>query len=141
MLKKSLFLFLLVTLFGQSVYALDENAIGQYMTVANKPKPEQVDLLSQKIQVRFPQNIQTIGDACNNLLKISGYSLIDVQHQNDALKTTLTKQLPLIDRDFGPMSLKDGLTTLVGSAFYLVSDPVNRTINFKLKPQYANENK
>ena len=141
MLKKSLFLFLLVTLFGQSVYALDENAIGQYMTVVNKPKPEQINLLQPTIQVRFPKSVQTVGDAVSILLKISGYSLIDVKHQSDALKNTLTKPLPLIDRDFGPMSLKDGLTTLAGPAFYLVSDLINRTINFKLKPHYLNENK
>jgi conjugative transfer region protein (TIGR03748 family) len=132
-LKKSLFLFSLILLFGQSAFALNENAIGQYMTVINKPKPEQVNLLRQTIQVRFPQNVQTIGDACHYLLKISGYSLIDNKYQSDALKTTLTKPLPLIDRDFGPMRLKVALTTLAGSAFYLDSDPINRTVNFKLK--------
>jgi conjugative transfer region protein (TIGR03748 family) len=126
-------------LFGQSAFALDENAIGQYMTVINKPKPEQINLLQQTIQVRFPQNVQTIGDACNYLLKISGYSLIDNKHQNDALKITLTKPLPLIDRDFGPMSLKDALTTLAGSAFYLDSNPINRTVNFKLKGNHNHE--
>ena len=52
------------------------------------------------------------------------------------LKTTLAKPLPAIDRDFGPMSLKDGLTTLVGSAFYLVQDPLNRMVDFRVKPQY-----
>jgi len=133
MLKKSLFLFSLILLFGQPVFADDITAIGKYITVFNKPKPEQVDLLHQTIQVRFPQNVMTIGDACNDLLKISGYSFVDINKRNESLKITLSKPLPLIDRDFGPMSLKDALTTLMGPAFTLTSDPVSRTVNFKLK--------
>ncbi len=120
---------------SQSVYA-EDSIIGQYMTVNHKPQSEQVDLLSQAIQVRFPQSIQTIGDAINYLLKISGYSLVDVNQRSDGLKITLTKPLPLIDRDYGPMRLKEALTTLSGPAFYLVSDPINRTVNFKLKSKF-----
>jgi hypothetical protein len=34
------------------------------------------------------------------------------------------------------MTLSDGLTTLSGPAFELIHDPVNRTVDFKLKPAY-----
>ncbi len=114
---------------------------GRYLTAINKPTPAQTNLLSQTMQVRFPQNIQTIGDAMNYLLKFSGYSLIDNNKMSSNLKNTLSKPLPTVDRDFGPMSLKDGLITLIGPAFSLSHDPLNRTVNFDLKPQFKKEKK
>ena len=114
---------------------------GRYLTAINKPTLAQTDLLSQTMQVRFPQNIQTIGDAMNYLLKFSGYSLVDKNKMSSDLKNTLSKPLPTVDRDFGPMSLKDGLITLIGPAFSLVHDPLNRTINFDLKSQFKREKK
>lgn len=114
---------------------------GRYLTAINKPTLAQTDLLSQIMQVRFPQNVQTIGDAMNYLLKFSGYSLIEDNKRSSELKNTLSKPLPTVDRDFGPMSLKDGLTTLIGPAFSLVHDPLNRTIDFHLKPEFKKEKK
>jgi type IV pili sensor histidine kinase/response regulator len=111
--------------------------IGRYLTIENKPQTFQVDLLSQIIQVRFPQNIQTVGEAMNYLLRLSGYSLIPANHRSEPLKIMLNKPLPIIDRDFGPMSLKDALITLAGPAFYLTEDPVNRSVDFRLRSSYA----
>ncbi len=108
--------------------------VGRYLSVDNKPSSAQVNLLSQIFQVRFPEEVQTIGDAMNYLLRYSGYSLVDDARQSVAMKNTLRKPLPLVDRNFGPMSLKDGLITLAGPAFTLMQDPLNREINFKLKP-------
>ncbi|MEE9358616.1 hypothetical protein [Candidatus Vondammii sp. HM_W22] len=39
--------------------------------------------------------------------------------------------LPAVHRSLGPMTLRDALETLVGSAFYLVQDPVHRLIAFE----------
>ncbi len=115
--------------------------IGRYVTVSNAPKISQVNLLSQVIEVRFPQNIQTIGSAMNYLLHFSGYSLVTSSLINRAFKKTLNKPLPLIDRQFGPMSLKNALTTLSGPAFDLIDDPVNREVNFSLNAKFLNRNK
>jgi conjugative transfer region protein (TIGR03748 family) len=109
---------------------------GRYLTVENKPLSSQIHLLSQTIQVHFPQNIQTVGDAMNYLLHISGYSLVSENNMCPALKITLSKPLPIIDRSLGPLSLKDGLTTLAGPVFALIQDPINRTVNFDLTPEY-----
>ncbi len=127
---------LLLTLSNHVFASTSNMQIGRYLTVENKPSISQVDLLSQTIQVRFPQAIQTVGDAMNDVLRLSGYSLILTDQMSHALKITLTKPLPAIYRDFGPMPLKDALTTLAGPAFYLVQDPLNRRVNFKIKPQY-----
>src|SRR5437016_1484115 len=76
--------------------------VGRYLTVFNKSTIPQVDLLSQIVQVHFPQNIQTVGDAMNYLLQWSGYSLVIEANRSKALKIILAKPLPLIDRELGP---------------------------------------
>lgn len=121
--------------FASPIFAHDSKMmIGHYLSLENKPTEAQINLLSQIIQVRFPQEVQSIGDAMIYMLRYSGYSLIDEGKQSPALKNTLRKPLPIIDRNFGPMSLKDALTTLAGPAFTLVHDPLNREVDFKLKP-------
>src|SRR3990167_2328344 len=115
----------------------DSSRVGRYLTVSNKPKPSQIDLLSQIVQVRFPQNVQTVGESVAYILRFSGYSLVAEDDMQIALKETLAKPLPLVDRELGPMSLKDGLMILIGTAFSMSHDPVHRTVNFKLKSQYA----
>lgn len=64
------------------------------------------------------------------------YSLIPESRMSTALKKTLSKPLSLVDREFGPMELRVALTTLVGSAYSLEEDPVNRMLNFHLKSTY-----
>ncbi len=115
----------------------DTTRVGRYMTVDNKPSAAQLDLLSQEFQVRFPTSVKTIGDAMEYLLKQSGYSLAPETQQSSELKTTLTKSLPAIDHDFGPMTLKEGLSTLAGPVFVLANDPLNRTVNFNTKFCYS----
>lgn len=138
-MKKSIIVLSGLLFITSACFARESNdvQIGRYTTVTAIPKKAQQDLLSQTVQVRFPQNVQTIGDAMNYLLRFSGYSLIPEAKQSQSLKLTLSKPLPAIDRDFGPMVLKDALITLAGSAFSLEQDPLNRQINFKLKPEYA----
>ncbi len=117
--------------------AANQTQISRYITVSNKPVISQINLLSQTVQIRFPESIQTVGDAMKYLLKFSGYSLIAEDKMQPAFKTTLLKPLPIIDRAIGPESTTDALITLAGPAFFLVNDPVNRTVNFKLKKFYV----
>jgi type IV pili sensor histidine kinase/response regulator len=128
---------LLGMLLHQACFA-DDNVtqIHRYMTIENKPKFSQINLLSQLIQVHFTRNIQTVGDAMNYILKFSGYSLIPKAEHNEALKIILNKPLPIVDRELGPVPLNDALTTLVGPAFSLTQNPINRTVNFVVKPEY-----
>ncbi len=114
----------------------DVTQVGSYLTVTNKASFAQTHLLSQSIQLRFTRNIQTVGDAIHTLLQLSGYTLVPKSQQSTALKIMLSNPLPVIDRELGPIKLRDGLTILAGPAFYLAEDPVNRTVNFKLRPGY-----
>ncbi len=136
---KKLFYLIFLLFASIAVMASDRNIeMGRYLSVSSKPLHEQENLLAQVFQVHFPQGVQTVGDAMHYLLKNSGYSLVNEAHQSEALKNTLKKPLPLIDRHFGPMTLKDALVTLVGPAFYLVNDPLNREVNFKVKQNQVN---
>lgn len=108
--------------------------VGRYLTLENKARLSQIELLSQTIQLRFPQNIQTIHEAMTYLLRFSGYDLVPINHMNKEIQITLSKSLPLVDRDLGPIPLKDALTILAGPAFVLMQDPINRTVDFRLKP-------
>jgi conjugative transfer region protein (TIGR03748 family) len=130
----TILVFAFTTAFAHSA---QEVPISRYTTASLKPKNYQVDLLSQTIQVHFPQGVQTIGGAMNYLLRLSGYSLVSENQRGSALKITLQKPLPVVDRNFGPMTLKDALTTLAGPAFYLIQNSLTREVNFLVKPAYA----
>lgn len=136
--RSSLTLLGLLLAFG--AYAKTDNTqISRYSTVANKPTAAQRDLLSQTIQMRFPESVTTVGEAMQYLLRYSGYSLADEKTQPEALKTTLKKPLPLVDRSLQPMSLNDALTILAGPAFALQQDALNREVNFQVKPAFAHK--
>jgi len=83
-LKKSLFLFLLIVLFGQSAFADDIDAIGKYMTVANKPN----DVISSQpfITVDY-ENHQTALQVGDSLviwkIMTADYQDRTVKFQND----------------------------------------------------------
>jgi len=133
--------FLSTILFGLLLnnicFASDSTLVNKYLTVSNKPKKEQVNVLEEIIQIRFPQNVKTVGSAINYILRFSGYSLIADKKINPALQITLGKPLPIVDRQLGPMSLRTALTILAGESYNLSVDPLNREINFKLKPSYT----
>jgi conjugative transfer region protein (TIGR03748 family) len=136
--KKAIILILLVEFIFSNAFAADNvESVGRYLTISNKPLPQQRDLLSQTIQMRFPPNVKTVGDAVNHILRYSGYSLIAANQRSTDLKNTLQKPLPLVDRGFGPMTLRDALTTLIGPAFALAEDPLNREVDFRLKPNFS----
>jgi conjugative transfer region protein (TIGR03748 family) len=130
----------MILLASSWVQAAEVIQTARYITTKVQPKPEQVDLLSSIIQVHFLSEVKTVGDAIHSLLQYSGYSLVETKQQSRDLQNTLKKQLPLIDRDLGPISLREGLELLIGPAFDLVVDPLNRTINFQLRPEYMQVN-
>src|ERR1700722_8868232 len=105
---------------------IHHTAIGRYVSVENKPAIAQTDLLYQNLQIHFPASIQSVGEAITYVLRYSGYSLVAQTKQSGEVKNTLQKSLPLVNRHLGPMTLKNTLLTLIGSAFTLIDDPLNR---------------
>lgn len=96
---------------------------GRYLTVDSTVPLEQKDLLSPLIQIHFLSDVKTVGDAIQEVLRYSGYSLVETSQQSQDLQNTLQKPLPLVQRDLGPMSLKQSLRVLIGPAFHLMVDP------------------
>ncbi len=127
---------LVLNLFVVAMSYANNISVGRYLAVSATPQKDQQQLLQQQIQVRFPQNILTIKQAVNFLLQFSGYQLATENTISVSVNTMLEQPLPEVDKNFGPMSLEQGLVTLSGDSFYLLIDPVNRLVSFKLKPSY-----
>jgi conjugative transfer region protein (TIGR03748 family) len=106
-MRRKLICIIILIVFFSEICLANENVTqtGRYLTISNKPKISQVDLLAQTMQLHFARNTETIGDAVIQLLKFSGYSLVPVTQMSQELQIILHKPLPLVDRDMGPMSL------------------------------------
>ena len=78
-------------------------------------------------QIRFPQEIATVGDALDHLLARSGYRL-DEQRSSWAKTILMPQPLPEIHRDLGPIHLSEALGVLAGSAWRLKVNPLYRTL-------------
>lgn len=109
-----------------------EVQVGRYSALRAMPTVAQADLLSTTITVRFPERIQTLGEAVHYLLQRSGYRLADQHTANPATADLMALSLPAVHRNLGPITLKQALETLAGPVFRLVQDPVHRLISFDL---------
>ena len=54
-----------------------EMQVGRYSVLRTLPTAEQLDPLAARVTVRFPESVQTIGQAVQHLLRDSGYRLAD----------------------------------------------------------------
>lgn len=78
-------------------------------------------------QVRFPQEIATVGDALAHLLTRSGYRL-DEPRSHWAKAILMPQPLPEVHRDLGPIHLSEALSVLAGGAWQLKVNPLYRTL-------------
>ena len=109
-----------------------EVQVGRYSALRALPTVAQADLLSTTITARFPERIQTVGQAVRYLLQRSGYRLADHHVANSVTADLLGLPLPTVHRNLGPITLQQALETLIGPVFRLVLDPVHRLIAFEL---------
>ena len=109
---------------------------GRYSTVVLRPTFAQRDPLQATMTLQIPAALHTVGQALSYALLDSGYRLAPAY--TDALSRRVLFQLPLpeVHRTLGPLSLKTILTTLAGSPYHLMINPVNRLVSFRLKPPY-----
>ena len=112
---------------------LQANAVqtDRYSLLQATPTEAQVELLATTVMIRFPQRIQTVGEAVHYLLQRSGYRLVTADVIDPETATLLALPLPAVHRNLGPMTLRDALMTLAGPAFQLVQDPVHRLMTFE----------
>lgn len=106
--------------------------VGRYSLLAATPTEAQANLLATTITVSFPSRIVTVGEAVQYLLQRSGYRLATAPVLAPETTDLLALPLPAVHRHLGPVTLMQGLETLVGPAFRLVQDPVHRLVSFEL---------
>ena len=118
------------TLVSQNLQANDAQ-VGRYSVIAAVPTEAQADLLATTLTIRFPERIQTLGEAVRYLLQRSGYRLVKPKSIGPDASALFALPLPTVHRNLGPITLRDALETLARPAFNLVQDPVHRLITFE----------
>ncbi len=101
---------------------------GRYTLVELAPTAAQRDLLLQIVDVSMPEDVHaSVGDGLRHVLKRSGYQLCE----SGSVTTELyALPLPLAHLHLGPMTLRDALVILAGSAWDLQIDDMTRQICF-----------
>ncbi len=102
--------------------------VARYSVMPPAATPAQADLMAVVVNIKFPQQVSTVGEALEFLLRRSGYRLVDT----DSPAMTILQGLPLpaVHRQLGPLTLNNALLTLAGSAYRLSVDSLHRTLSF-----------
>lgn len=100
---------------------------GRYTLVELTPEPAQRDLMRQVVEVVIPPTVEaSVGDALRHVLLRTGYRLCDAAH----VAPLYELPLPAVHLRLGPMSLRDALLVLAGSAWDLSIDDGGRQVCF-----------
>ncbi len=101
---------------------------GRYTLVELVPTAAQRDLLLQVIDVAMPADARaTVGDGLRHALQRSGYQLCENAH---AVIELYSLPLPAAHLHLGPMTLRDALLTLAGTAWDVQVDDRSRQVCF-----------
>ena len=109
-----------------------EVQVGRYQSVRMRPDQTQVDLLSVVIKRKLPEHVSTVGQAVAALLDGSGYRLLSGDLAEPYRVVLFALPLPEVQRQLGPLTLRQALELLTGPAFRLVTDPTYRLVSFEL---------
>jgi len=101
---------------------------GRYTLVELEPTAVQRDLLLQVVEVSLPQGMQaTVGDGLRHVLKRTGWRLCE---EAVAVKELDALPLPAAHLHLGPITVRDALLTLAGSAWELRMNERARQVCF-----------
>lgn len=128
-----------ILLLSSIVHADDMVRVSRYGYVAPVATSAQADLLSVIVTISFNENIKNVGQALDHVLLRSGYRLADLSVSDPYLPILLSRPLPDVHRQLGPIRLNHALRTLAGSSWDLVLDPVHRLVSFELLSRYRRE--
>lgn len=107
----------------------------RYTLVSTRPADAQLDPLNQVVDITMPsQLVSTVGEGFRYLLLESGYSLCSAT--TAAFSELLSRPLPVVQRNIGPLKLSEALQVVAGPAWRLSVDEVNREVCFELRDQY-----
>lgn len=108
----------------------------RYSAVEPEPTMGQEAPLLTMVTIKYPRQVNTVGQAIFYTLKRSGYRLAPQYAHDPNIKVLVNLPLPEVHRELGPITVKQVLKTLSGSAFMLVTDPVHRYISYEVVPEY-----
>ncbi len=117
---------------GTSNTKTSETQVGRYQTVRLEPDENQVDLLSVVITRNLPEHVNTVGQAVASLLDGSGYRLLSAGLAEPYRTLLFSLPLPAVQRQLGPLTLRQALELLSGPAFRLVIESAYRLVSFEL---------
>lgn len=100
-------------------------------------REDQLAPLETVITLGFGSNVITVGDAIQELLSGSGYRWVIENERSDQLLNQL--ELPLVNRDLGPIKLRDALITVVGRAWELEVNELTRQISFNVAQTHVGQ--
>ncbi|MCX4030191.1 LysM peptidoglycan-binding domain-containing protein [Endozoicomonas sp. SM1973] len=110
--------------------------LDRYTLQKAEPTADQQHLLSVMVNMRFPSQVKTVGDALEWVLMRSGYRLEQPSEHNPYLFSLYSLKLPSIHRRIGPATLEDVLNVLAGDGYQLAINPVIREIGYTIKPDF-----
>ena len=117
---------------GTNNVGTSEVQVGRYQSVMLEPTDEQIDLLSHIVDIEMPEQINTVGQAISHILDGSGYRLLSPKLAESYRSHLFAMPLPDVQRQLGPLSLRQALELLGGPAFRLVIEPTYRLASFEL---------
>jgi len=117
---------------GSSSAGTGEVQVGRYQSVRMRPNKNQVDLLSAVVTRYFPEHVNTVGAAVTLLLDGSGYRLLSETLAESNRIHLFAMPLPEVQRQVGPLSLRQALELLGGPAHRLVIEPTYRLVSYEL---------
>ena len=104
--------------------------LSRYVKINVDSELQQRNPLKTIASIRYPNSIQTVGQAITYSLDRSGYAMLNSKGLSKSVRILLSRPLPQIHRQFQFVTLENILKTLAGNAFSLLVDPVSREINF-----------
>ena len=113
-----------------NVHADDPIRLARYTLQSATAEASQLDLLAALIEIEFPPQIETAGDAIDYVLLRSGYRRIETP---DSPQRTMDLPLPRAHRKIGPLDLRSAIKTLAGQPWHLHEDAIQRVIWLTLK--------
>lgn len=112
---------------------------GRYSTATVGATAAQVDPLNAIIRTYIPRDIESVGDAMVHVLRLTGYRLASPEASDPNVRTLYHLPLPQVQRELGPITVREALTVLAGSPYVLVVDPIHRLVSFDVKEPYASK--
>ena len=87
----------ILALVSTASFSEEVTEVSRYTTVKNQATRAQINPLLMTVQVKFPQNVQTVGNAMDYLLRYSGYSLVNRYEMDVNVQQMLDQPLPIVD--------------------------------------------